>query len=64
MSERRTKVYIGDSVYAELNPHELILTTENGVSISNRIVIEWRYYHDLQMVVAAFRREANERTDD
>lgn len=36
------KTYVGDSVYAEWNGHEIILTTENGYidDPRNRIVIE------------------------
>ena len=32
------KVYIGDSIYAELSDSELIITTNNGLGDSNRIV--------------------------
>ena len=42
---RTTKEYIGDGVYAEHDFSDLILTTENGVSVTNRIVLEpevWR----------------------
>jgi hypothetical protein len=38
------KTYLGDGAYAELAHGELILTTENGVSVQNRIVLgaeEW-----------------------
>jgi hypothetical protein len=36
------KVYLGDGVYAEFDATTLdvILTTENGVAITNRIVLE------------------------
>lgn len=34
------KTYLGDSVYAEQDGLNLILTTENGVRMSNRIVLE------------------------
>ena len=41
MSNRNPKKYIGDSVYVELNDAEqLVLTTENGYSPSNTIVLE------------------------
>ena len=35
-----TKQYVGDSVYAEFNGFELVLTTENGMGPSNKIVLE------------------------
>ena len=40
--KENTKQYIGDSVYAEFNGYEIILTTENGLPFdpSNRIVLE------------------------
>jgi hypothetical protein len=34
------KTYLGDGVYAEIGHGELILTTENGISVTNRIVLE------------------------
>lgn len=34
------KVYLGDGVYAEWNGYELILTTSNGISVTNTIVLE------------------------
>lgn len=41
-----TKTYIGDGVYAEFEPNDfsprLILTTEDGISVDNRIVLEGR----------------------
>lgn len=34
------KRYLGDAVYAEYVSDRLVLTTENGVSITNTIVLE------------------------
>ena len=34
------KIYIGDSVYAEWNGFQLVLTTENGYGPSNTIYLE------------------------
>ncbi len=34
------KEYIGDGIYIKDNGFEVILTTENGISIQNEIVIE------------------------
>ena len=34
------KQYLADGVYAELANGELVLTTENGISIQNTIVFE------------------------
>ena len=34
------KEYIGDGVYAEDNGYEITLTTEDGISVTNRIVLD------------------------
>jgi hypothetical protein len=34
------KTYLGDSVYAELEHGDVLLTTDNGMGPSNRIVLE------------------------
>ncbi len=34
------KLYIGDAVYVEMNGGDLVLTTEDGLSVTNRIVLE------------------------
>lgn len=34
------KEYIGDGVYVEYENYSVILTTENGVEVTNRIVLE------------------------
>lgn len=41
------KTYIGDGIYAELTEQGLVLTTENGISVTNRIVIEQREWDTL-----------------
>jgi len=33
------KTYLGDGAYAELRDGDLILTTENGIRVTNRIVL-------------------------
>ncbi len=41
------KTYIGDGVYAEIYDFGLILTTENGIEVTNRIVLEVREWKSL-----------------
>ena len=36
----RPKLYIGDGVYVKSDGYGLILTAENGMSVSNRIYLE------------------------
>lgn len=47
------KSYIGDGVYVELDDVEygLVLTTEDGVSVTNRIVLEPEVWHRLEEYV-------------
>jgi hypothetical protein len=46
-----SKVYIGDGVYADYDGFAIILTTENGISISNTIVLEPEVYNSLLLYV-------------
>ena len=41
------KRYIGDGVYAEFDGFNIILTTENGISVTNRIILEPEVYRAL-----------------
>jgi hypothetical protein len=34
------KQYLGDGAYVEFDGHRIVLTTEDGVSVTNRIVLE------------------------
>lgn len=48
------KLYIGDSVYVEKDDFNgIILTTENGISTSNSIVLEPEVINSLLMYLAA-----------
>lgn len=40
MSAHSVKAYLGDSVYADFDGHDVVLTTENGMGPSNTIVLE------------------------
>lgn len=48
-----TKEYIGDGIYAAFDGYMLILTTENGVEVTNRIGIEPREWAKLGRYVEA-----------
>jgi hypothetical protein len=50
------KTYLGDGAYAEVKGGELILTTEDGVSVHNRIVLGGREWSAL---VAFVERETH-----
>jgi len=36
----KPKYYLGDAVYAELQNSNLVLTTENGIHVTNIIILE------------------------
>ena len=46
------KTYLGDGCYVEHDGHSLVLTTENGIETTNRIVLEPEVYDSLLRFVA------------
>jgi hypothetical protein len=53
MSDER-KRYLGDGVYVDVDElGQLVLTTENGIEATNRIVLEPEVYNALVAYVAA-----------
>lgn len=57
------KQYLGDGVYINFDGHDIILTTENGIEVQNRIVLEPKVLHSLFMYLNKLRRgETNENT--
>lgn len=47
------KTYLGDGVYLAFNGHDLVLTTENGIAVTNSIVLEPQVYAALIRFVEA-----------
>lgn len=41
------KTYIGDGVYVEFDGYGLVVTTEDGIRVTNRIVLEPDVYNSL-----------------
>lgn len=52
------KVYLGDSVYAEIESGMIKLTTDNGNGPSNTIYLEYEVYLALVEFVRAARGES------
>jgi hypothetical protein len=52
-------MYVGDGVYVEYDGFSLILTTEDGVSTTNRIVLEPEVYNSLVNFVTHIIPEAS-----
>jgi hypothetical protein len=42
------KTYIGDGVYADFNGYHIVLTSENGIGITNTIYLEDSVFIALQ----------------
>ena len=52
-----TKTYLGDGVYAAIDRFgTVMLTTEDGISTTNAIVLEPDTYDALERVVMAWRK--------
>lgn len=51
------KAYLGDGVYVARSELGLELTTENGISVTNRIVLEPEVYAALLRYVEQLRRQ-------
>ena len=50
------KTYLGDGIYVERDPynHCFILTTENGMEVTNEIVLEVEVWRLLKQFVEAY----------
>lgn len=53
-----SKRYIGDGVYADFDGYGIVLTTEDGISVTNRIVVEPEVYDSLMQFVKDLREKA------
>ena len=42
-----SKEYLGDGAYVDFDGYALVLTTENGIHVTNRIVLEPEVYSAL-----------------
>jgi hypothetical protein len=49
------KDYIGDGVYVEFDGYGLVLTTENGIEVTNTIVLEPDVFLALKQFVERLR---------
>ncbi len=49
------KQYIGDGVYCDYDGYSFVLTTEDGISVTNTIVLEPNVYDALERYVIRLR---------
>ena len=56
-----TKRYLGDGVYVDFDGYGLVLTTSNGVFVSNTIYLEPIVYKALTEYVASLSNEHAEK---
>ncbi len=54
----KNKTYLGDGVYVDFDGYSLQLTTENGISVSNTIIIEPDVWTALLAYRERIRRDA------
>ncbi len=54
----KNKTYLGDGVYVDFDGYSLQLTTENGISVSNTIIIEPDVWTALLTYRERIRRDA------
>lgn len=54
------KEYLGDSVYVDHDGYYLILTTENGIQVSNTIYLEPDVWTNLEFYVEKILNRARE----
>lgn len=52
------KVYLGDAVYAHYDGYHVVLTTEDGIVVSNTIYLEPSVIEALRLFVASVRADA------
>ncbi len=54
------KQYLGDGAYVDYDGYALVLTTEDGIRATNRIVLEPEVYHALVAYVARLKAKDEE----
>jgi hypothetical protein len=47
----KRKIYLGDGVYAGLDGYQLVLTTENGLGVTNKIYLDPQVIESLNLFV-------------
>lgn len=51
------KTYLGDAVYAEFDGFNVVLTTENGIEVTNTVALEQKV---IQAIITFYERSINQ----
>ena len=57
MPVKMKKVYLGDGVYAEYDGYHIVLTTEDGVKVTNTIYLDLAVWDKLYLFRANIEEE-------
>jgi hypothetical protein len=52
-----TKTYLGDGAFADFDGHQIVLTAENGIRVTNRICLEPAVWRALQGFAEEINKE-------
>ena len=52
-----TKEYLGDGLYVDYDGYQLVLTAEDGISITNRVFLEPQVWEALKVYVARLKED-------
>lgn len=52
-----TKTYLGDGVYADIDDRGIVLTTEDGIRVTNTIVLDEATFQSLVRFVSRYVEE-------
>lgn len=58
------KTYLGDGAYVDFDGYALVLTTENGIAVTNRIVLEPEVYNALTYYVERLKEKPTDATEN
>ncbi len=56
---KTAKTYLGDGAFAEFDGFAIVLTAENGMAVTNRVVLEPEVYRALLEFVAQIAKREN-----
>ena len=52
----KVKRYLGDGAYVSFDGYDIVLTTEDGYSETNRVVLNWRAVRDFELFIVELNK--------